>query len=281
MPALDVSVMTPRWEEVTALLPVPVDPHPRGCHRPRMADRIVCAKVVQVLVLGCAAERLADHQCSATTWRTRRTRRDEGIRAGVVPQLEASALAGDDRLIGLEVNVIAVDRGSVQAPCGVDAAGRSPLDRGNQGRNRSRAVERRGSPLAVAISAANRHDSALLRPTWGAVRERVPGEADVTIDLDAGYDSAGTRALRDDLGDAGVITPKGPRIAIQATSRWVMERTNAWHQRGVRTLASCTERRIPVIAAFIAFANESIVIRRLRAEAWTRSRWDSRPTRRP
>ncbi|MGI8483993.1 MAG: IS5/IS1182 family transposase, partial [Thermomicrobiales bacterium] len=34
-------------------------------------------------------------------------------------------------------------------------------------------------------------------------------------------------------------------------------------------------------AAFIALANVIIIIRRLRAEAWTRSRWESRPTRRP
>ncbi len=50
MPALEVSVMTPLWEQVAALLPVPVDAHPLGCHRPRIADRIVFEKVVQVLV---------------------------------------------------------------------------------------------------------------------------------------------------------------------------------------------------------------------------------------
>lgn len=104
---------------------------------------------------------------------------------------------------------------------------------------------------------------------------------DVTIHLDAGDDSPATRALLDDLGDAGEITPNGQRIAVQATSRWVIEWTNAWHTRGFRKLAMCTERRIPVIAAFIALANVIIIIRRLRAEAWTRSRWESRPTRRP
>ncbi|MGI8483567.1 MAG: IS5/IS1182 family transposase, partial [Thermomicrobiales bacterium] len=113
------------------------------------------------------------------------------------------------------------------------------------------------------------------------VRERFPGEEDVTIHLDAGYDSAVTRALLDDLGYAGVITPKGQRIAVQATSRWVIDRTNAWQTRGFRKLAMCTERRIPVIAAFIALANVIIIIRRLRAEAWTRYRWESRPTLHP
>jgi len=68
---------------------------------------------------------------------------------------------------------------------------------------------------------------------------------------------------------------------VQATSRWVIERTNAWQTQGFRKLAICTERRIPVIAAFIAFANVIIIIRRLRAEAWSRDLWESRPARRP
>lgn len=278
MPALAVSVMAPLWEQVAALIPVAVDPHPLGCHRPRIADRIVFEKLVQVLVLGCADDRMAAHQCSATTLRTRR---DEWIRAGVFQELETSALAGYDRLLGLELEVIAVDGCIVKAPCEGAAAGRSPVDRGKQGTKRSLAVERRGIPLAVAISAANRHDSTLLRPTLEAVQERFPDEEAVTIHLDAGYDTAVTRALLDDMGDAGEITPKGQRIAVQATSRWVIERTNAWQTRGFRKLAICTERRIPVIAAFIAFANVISIIRRLRAEAWTRYRWESRPVRRP
>lgn len=98
--------MVPLRERVAALIPVPVDPHPLGCHRPRIADRIVFEKLVQVLVLGCACDRIADHQCSATT---RRTRRYEWIRAGVFQELDTIALEGYDRLIGLELDVIAVD----------------------------------------------------------------------------------------------------------------------------------------------------------------------------
>ena len=43
----------------------------------------------------------------------------------------------------------------------------------------------------------------------------------------------------------------------------------------------CTEVRTPVIDAFIALANAIIITRRLIAEAWSRYRWDNRPTRRP
>jgi hypothetical protein len=53
--------------------------HPLGCHRPRIPDRIVFDKLIQVLVLGCGYRRLADATYSATTLRRRR---DEWIRAG-------------------------------------------------------------------------------------------------------------------------------------------------------------------------------------------------------
>jgi hypothetical protein len=34
--------------------------HPLGCHRPRIPERVVFDKLVQVLVFGCAYERIAD-----------------------------------------------------------------------------------------------------------------------------------------------------------------------------------------------------------------------------
>ena len=60
-----------------------------------------------------------------------------------------------------------------------------------------------------------------------------------------------------------------------------MERTNSWHNRGFRKLHICTEKRARVIDAFIALANAIITTRRLIREAWTRYRWNTRPTRQP
>ena len=57
------------------------EPHLLGCHRPRISDRMIFEKLVQVLVFGCAYDvRIADELCSATTLRRRR---DEWIEAGV------------------------------------------------------------------------------------------------------------------------------------------------------------------------------------------------------
>jgi transposase len=71
--------------------------HPLGCHRPRIPDRLVFDKLIQILVFGCGYRRIADATCSATTLRRRR---DEWISAGVAEQLRLLVLAAYDRLAG-------------------------------------------------------------------------------------------------------------------------------------------------------------------------------------
>jgi hypothetical protein len=41
------------WVQVSALLPARQVHHPLGCHRPRIPDRIVFDKLIQVLAFGC------------------------------------------------------------------------------------------------------------------------------------------------------------------------------------------------------------------------------------
>jgi len=81
------------------LIPPVIDEHPLGCHRPRVPDRVVFDKLIQVLVLGAASEKIADSTCSATTIR----RRDEWIAAGVSTELEQICLNGYEKMIGLEL----------------------------------------------------------------------------------------------------------------------------------------------------------------------------------
>jgi hypothetical protein len=61
-------------EAVSTLLPArPVyDPsHPLGCHRPRISDRVIFEKLVQVPRFGCSYESIADRTCGATAIRQR------------------------------------------------------------------------------------------------------------------------------------------------------------------------------------------------------------------
>lgn len=277
MPAVPSLIIEPIWHQFEALVPPVADEHPLGCHRPRVPDRVVFDKLVQVLVLGAAYEKIADSTCSATTIRRRR---DEWIDADVFTVLEQLCLDAYDKMIGLRLENLAVDGCIVKAPCGGEAAGRSPVDRGKQGTKRSLMVEGRGIPIGCVIAGANCHDSPLLAPTLdklGRFGFDLPER--ITVHLDAGYDSGKTRDLLDALGIDYIISKKGE--PLQAGARWVVERTNSWHTRGFRKLQICTERRVRVIDAFIALANAIIIVRRLIGEAFTRYRWDSRPTKRP
>jgi transposase len=249
-----------------------------GCHRPRISERVVFDKLVQVLVLGCAYDKIADTSCSASTIRRRR---DEWIAAGVFAELDRLVLDAYDRIAGLQLDDIAVDGCIVKAPCGGQAAGRSPVDRGKQGTKRSLAVDAVGIPLGVVVAGANCHDSPLLSSTLDTVDRLGPLPEHVTVHLDRGYDSTKTRDLLASRGLHGRIAEKGKPAPVQVGKRWVVERTNSWHNRGFKKLAICTERRTTVIDAFVALANAIITLRRLVRSAWTTHRWDTRPSRRP
>jgi hypothetical protein len=97
--------------------------HPLGCHRPRIPDRLVFEKLVEVLVFGCAYWRVANEGCSATTLRRRR---DEWIEAGVMDHLRAIVIEAYDRFIGLLLGDLAVDCCITKASCGGEKAGSMP-----------------------------------------------------------------------------------------------------------------------------------------------------------
>ena len=81
MPTVPSWLLEPLWDQFAALLPGrPVyDPsHPLGCHKPRIADRIILEKLIQLLRFGCSYASIADCTCGAITIREHR---DEWIKA--------------------------------------------------------------------------------------------------------------------------------------------------------------------------------------------------------
>ena len=173
MPALPPYLIEPIWEQFRALLPERKTDHPLGCHRSRIPERVVFEKLVQVLVFGCAYERIADASCSESTLRRRR---DEWIELGVMERLREICLGAYDRLIGLKLSEVALDCCMTKAPRGGEKAGRSPVDRGKRGLKRSMAVDAKGIPLGAVSAPANRHDSPLL---CKALRQTRRGRTDI------------------------------------------------------------------------------------------------------
>ena len=223
------------WAAVEPQLPErEPDRHPLGCHRRRLCDRGVFEAIVFRLVTGCSwsvAARLG--KGGATTLRTRY---NEWNRGGVFDRAVEEALAGYDRIIGLDPSDVSVDASLHKAPSGGSGTGPNPCDRAKSGWKQSLACDGRGIPLGWAAAGANRPDAALLEPTLDAVAARGLLEEIGTLHLDRGYDSAAVRRMCADKGIDDVDcpprrAPKRPARPPQRTplgKRWIVERTNSW-----------------------------------------------------
>ena len=161
MPLLPASLIEPAWVEFAAPIGADQQPefsptHPWGCHRRRIPDRVVFDHVIAALVHGSGYERIATPGCSDRTIRRRLT---DWATAGYTKILLRIVLAAFDRMIGLDLEDLSVDGSITKSPCGGEASGRSPVDRGKQGTKRSLACDGDGIPLHLLAAPANKHDS--------------------------------------------------------------------------------------------------------------------------
>jgi transposase len=278
VPVVPSCLLEPIWNQFSVLLPQqPIfhPNHPLGCHRRRIPDRVVFDHIVAALVHSSGYERLTSPGCSD---RTIRRRLKQWAAAGLAKQLHALTLQAYDQIIGLHLADMPTDGCITNAPGGGEVAGRSPVDRGKQGRKRSVATDAAGIPLGLVATRANCNDSPLLGPTLHAAITQVGAmPAQITAHLDRGYDNASTRRLLATLGFHGEIARKGVPAPIQAGRRWVVERTHAW-MNGYGKLRRCTERDGKIVDFYLYLAAAFVVVRRLIQQARTRYRWATRPT---
>jgi transposase len=235
MRAFDPEVKDAVWAAVEGLIPIVNDPHPLGCHRTRVPDRICFEGILIRLVTGCSwvdAEALLGFVVSDTTLRARR---DEWLSAGVFERLAAEAQAAYDKIVGLDFSEVAIDGSLHKAPAGGEGTGKNPTDRAKLGWKWSIATEARGIPIGWTIDAANANDSILLEPTLNDVAERGLLADIETLWLDRGYDSEVTRARLTAFGiDDAVIAKRRKKGESKGTGslgmglRWPVERTNSW-----------------------------------------------------
>lgn len=96
---------------------------------------------------------------------------------------------------------------------------------------------------------------------------------EITIHLDAGYDSADTRDLLDELGCDGVISKKGfPRQAVGDRTNQLLAQPRLQEARDLHRTTSPRHRCLhrPGKRAVI-------LTRRLLTQAWLAYRWDTPP----
>ena len=152
MPAIPSWLLEPLWDQFAALLPDRpryAPSHPLGCHRPRVSDRIVFEKLIQVLRFGCSSSSIPGCSCGATTIRERRS---ESIRAGIFAELKKIARESYDRIVGLALQELAVD-GSSGGPGGGGNRRPGPLTGGSSAKAVP-AGEGRGIPLGRVLAPA-------------------------------------------------------------------------------------------------------------------------------
>jgi transposase len=274
--AMDPAVADAIWAAIEPLLPVPADTHPLGCHNPRVPDRVCFRGIVIRLVTGASwvdIEAIMNFEVSDTTLRARR---DEWVNAGVFDQLEAEARRAYDRIIELDLDVVAIDGSLHKAPCGGEGTGHSPVDRGKLGWKWSVAAERTGIPIAWSIDGANRNDVVMLEPTLDAIAA-TGLLADVgTVTLDRSYDYPAIRArlhargLFDlDIQRRGTKPPPGEPPRLTLGLRWVVEATNTWWSN-YGQLRRNTDRRARHRHAALQLATAVLIVGRLIAY---RNRW--------
>ena len=122
--AMDPEVADAIWAAIEPILPIPPDEHPLGCHNPRVPDRVCFRGILIRLVTGASwvdIEAIMNFEVSDTTLRTRR---DEWIAAGVFDQLETEARAAFDRILELDLEVVAIDGSLHKAPYGGEGTGK-------------------------------------------------------------------------------------------------------------------------------------------------------------
>jgi IS5 family transposase len=100
---------------------------------------------------------------------------------------------------------------------------------------------------------ANHHDSPLLVPTLEAARTLGLVVEGASVHLDRGYDSKLTRMRLLERKLVAEISARGRPAPLNATRRWVVERTNSW-QNAHKKLLWCTERRSRVVDFWVAFS---------------------------
>jgi len=200
----------------------------------------------------------------------------EWVQAGLFVKLMRLLLQWYDRVRGIAWNWQMLDSVIIPAPLGGGKTGNNPTDRAKSGTKRHVLTDRRGVPLAVSLSGANEVDKASVVPTLNAQvvqRPRRPRQTRVQLfhfAADKAYDDEAVRQTLQRRGYGVHIAHKRrrgeavmePRLTGRRhpARRWVVERTNSWHNR-FRSLKLRWERKPENYLALVQFACVLIIFR--------------------
>lgn len=230
------------WEQIAPLLPKV--PTCQSGGRPRIPDRTVMSGIIFRLRTGCQWKAIPRCFGSGATCHRRY---QSWCATGVFRTIFAALVSYYDARRGIDWQWTSLDSATVKSPKGGDCTGPNPTDRAKLGVKRHVMTDGRGVFLAVGITAANVHDKRVALPTIDAVvirHSRGPHRPN-NLCLDKGYDypdidtAVRRRGIRPHIRHRGEGKRSCPRGRAR---RWVVERTNAWHNR-FRSLLVRWERK--------------------------------------
>ena len=240
-------VPRPLWRKVKKCLPKPKGKQKKRGGRPRCCDRAVINAIWYILWTGCQWKALRRDWfgvSSSVVHARFQSWREAGVFAAMMRRL--AKFYGKKRKIKWKWQ--ALDSKSCASPLGCEGTGRNPTDRGKQGSKIHLLVDKRGAPLGVTITGANRHDKTAAIDLVVSIVVKRPDKKQ-HLCADTAYDSSDIREFVTLEGYTPHIKPN-PRNSKQQTPqprglaetthparRWVVERTLSWliKRRSIRT----------------------------------------------
>ena len=242
---------------------------PKGSRgRPATPNRLIFDAVIYVLRTGCQWRAIPREVYAAPTTVHGRFRR--WAEARLFERIWRVMLEYYDQQLGIDWKWLTLDGCITKAPLGGEETGRSPVDRGKQGTKRSVLCDGRGVPLSVVVTSANRNDKTVALQTIDEMVVERPERRVYRLHhicLDKGYDYRDV--IEGMLERDFILHLKKRGIKEEPTvsggrkypaRRWVVERTNAWHNKFRRLLVRW-ERKFEHYLAMVDLASALIVYR--------------------
>ncbi|ULH27828.1 IS5 family transposase (plasmid) [Leptospira weilii] len=247
------------WKQIAPLIPKEKS-KPKG-GRNRVPTRVVMAGIIYRMKTGCQWRAIPNDFGSGQTCHRRF---QEWERAGVFKKIYKSILKYYDVKNKIAWDWASMDSAMVKAPKGGVLTGKNPTDRAKLGVKRHILTDGNGIPLAITLSGANVHDKRNVKDTLNSIlvfsgRKRKKPKH---LCLDKGYDFKDIEALIKRRNIRPHIRKKGEKPLIGKYKgkprRWVVERTNSWHNR-FRAILIRWERKAENYLASLYLASSIIV----------------------
>ncbi|MGD9673682.1 MAG: IS5 family transposase [Candidatus Nitrosocosmicus sp.] len=263
---------------------LPREKPPKTVGRPIIPYKQVLDGILYVLRTGCQWKMLPKEYGSGSVCHRRF---QEWNKLDVFKNVWIKLLTNHDAKIGLNWTWQSIDSISIKSPLGGPKTGNNPTDRSKLGTKRHILTEKKGIPLSVVLSPANTHDIKLVTEVVDKTVIKRPKSLSRSrrrrrlqhLCLDKGYKSA---EEEQELIKRGYVLhipikkkkkkKKGeedseeiaaiPNRKKYSPKRWVVERTNSWHNR-FRKLFTRYEKKDENYLGLVQFSCCIIIYRKL------------------